>query len=110
MMLEWEIGIRTGWEQSIGAKAKNLASNLPPDVWNEYQRTYVDSDYDNLWESLFLFHGIFMRSAEFVAEKRGYCFARETAAKVLAFLEPVRSLPTNSVRIGGLPCACYIQA
>jgi hypothetical protein len=34
---------------------------------------------DSLWESLFLFHRIFKRSAEFVAEKRGFRFPRETA-------------------------------
>jgi aminoglycoside 6-adenylyltransferase len=99
MMLGWEIGIRTGWEKSLGSQGKHLENLLTPDVWNEYKRTYVDSDYDNLWESLFLFHSIFKRSAEFVAEKRGFRFPREMAAKVLAFLEHVRTLPTDAERI-----------
>ena len=99
MMLGWEIGIRTGWEKSLGSKGKHLESHLTPDMWNEYKRTYVDSDYDNLWESLFLFHGIFKRSAELVAEKCGFAFPRQTANKVLAFLEYVRTLPTDSERI-----------
>jgi aminoglycoside 6-adenylyltransferase len=99
MMLGWEIGIRTGWETSLGSNGKHLESLLTPDIWDEYRRTYVDSDYDSLWESLFLFHRIFTRSAEFVAEKRGFRFPRETADKVQAFLEHVRTLPTDSERI-----------
>ena len=99
MMLGWEIGIRIGWEKSLGSKGKHLERLLPSDVWNEYKKTYVGSDYDDLWESLFLFHGIFKRSAEFVAAKCGYRFPRETADKVLAFLEHVRALPRGLGRI-----------
>jgi aminoglycoside 6-adenylyltransferase len=99
MMLGWEIGIRTGWEKSLGSKGKHLESLLTPDVWNEYKRTYVDSDYDNLWESLFLFLSIFKRSAQFVAETCGFRFPQETAGKVLVFLEHVRTLPVNSEQI-----------
>ena len=99
MMLSWEIGIRTGWEKSLGSKGKHLESLLTPNVWNESKRTYVDSDYDNLWDSLFLFHSIFKRSAELVAEKCSFRFPRETADRVLGFLEHVRTLPTDSERI-----------
>jgi aminoglycoside 6-adenylyltransferase len=99
MMLSWEIGIRTGWETSVGSKGKNLESLLPPDVWREYKKTYVGSDYDDLWESLFLFYSIFSRSAEFVAAERGYRFPQEKAAKVRAFLEHVRTLPADAERI-----------
>ena len=99
MMLEWEIGIRTGWEKSLGSKGKNLESHLAPDVWNEYKKTFVDSDYDKLWESLFLFHNIFKKSAEFVAEKREFRFPEEKAANVLAFLDHLRTLPADAEQI-----------
>ena len=99
MMLGWEIGIRTGWEKSLGSKGKYLERHLAPDVWNEYKSTYVDSDYDRLWESLFLFYRIFKKSAEFVAERRGFYFLQEKAANVLAFLEHVRTLPADARRI-----------
>jgi len=99
MMLGWEIGIRTGWEKSLGSQGKHLETLLSPDVWTDYKSTYVDSDYDNLWESLFLSYRIFKRSADFVAEKRGFRFPMETADKVLAFLEHVRALPTDSEQI-----------
>jgi aminoglycoside 6-adenylyltransferase len=99
MILEWEIGIRTGWSKTLGFKGKYLQSHLVLDVWNEYKQTYVDADYDNLWESLFLFHKIFKRSAEFVAANCGFLFPHDKATKVLTFLEYVRKLPSNTQTI-----------
>ena len=99
MMLCWEVGIRHGWERSVGKKGRNLGALLPQDAWREYRRTYVGSDYTDLWESLFLFHDVFKRSAEFVAAECGYRFPQEQAAKVRAFLEHVRTLPADAERI-----------
>ena len=99
MMLGWEIGIRTGWRKSLGSRGKHTESLLTPEMWDGYRRTCVDFDYDDLWESLLLLHTIFKRSAGLVAEKRGFRFPRETADKVLAFTEHVRTLPTGSQRI-----------
>ena len=99
MMLGWEIGIRTGREKSLGSQGKYLDSHLAPNVWNDYRKTYVDFDYDNLWESLFLFHRIFKRSAEFVAAECNFRFPEEAEMKVLAFLEHVRLLPPDAERI-----------
>lgn len=99
MMLGWEIGVRTGWDKSLGSTGKHLETLLPPDVWNEYGATYVGPDYDDIWESLFLFHRIFQRSAERVAEEFGYRFQLETSARVLALLKHVRRLPADAQRI-----------
>jgi aminoglycoside 6-adenylyltransferase len=99
MMMEWEIGIRTGWEKSLGSNGKNLESYLPPDVWSEYRRTYVNAGYDDLWKSLFLCHSIFKKSAEFVAESLGFRYPQEKSAKVWAFLEHVRNLPADARQI-----------
>ena len=99
MMLAWEVGIRRGFEQSIGRNGKHLQSCLTPEVWSQYEKTYVGSDYDDLWESLFLFHRLFKRSADFVAEQGGFRFPQEEAAKVLVFLEDVRRLSSDADRI-----------
>jgi aminoglycoside 6-adenylyltransferase len=99
MMLGWEIGIRTGWEKSIGKMGKDLEHHMAPDAWSEYSKTYVGANFEYLWDSLFRFHSIFQKSAEFVAEERGYRYPSETAAKVLAFLAHVRSLPADSKSI-----------
>ena len=99
LMFSWEIGIRLGWETSVGAKGRKLEELLPPETWNEYKKTFVGSDYDEIWESLFLLHQVFRKSADFVALERGYRFPEEQSAKVWAFLEHVRTLPADAEQI-----------
>ena len=99
MMLTWEIGIKTDFKTSIGYNHKHLQDHLDQEVWIEYKKTYVDSNYDNLWDSLFLFYKIFMRSAEFVANRYGFDFPEEKGIKILAFLEHVRKLPEDTKSI-----------
>jgi aminoglycoside 6-adenylyltransferase len=99
MMLEWEIGIRTGWDQSIGSGGKYLESRLEPDVWETYRKTYVGSCYDEIWDSLFVFLGVFKRSAKFVADEYDFSFPQETANKVQSFLEHVRTMTADEDRI-----------
>ena len=99
MMLGWDIGLRVGWNTSLGSGGKNLEHLLEPDLWDDYKSTYVDYDYDKLWESLFLFHKIFSHSAKFVAKNFGYSFPADKADKVWAFLHHVRSLPEDAKTI-----------
>lgn len=99
MMLEWEIGIRTGWGKTIGPSGRDLEHHLSADVWNEYTKTYVDFDYDRLWESLFRLLDLFNGAGQSVAESRGYYFPEGTASKVRAFLEHVRSMPADASTI-----------
>ena len=99
MMLEWEIGTRTGFDKSIGKAGKHLRKYLEPEVWAEIQQTYADADYDNTWESLFAFHRLFKRSAEFVGQEYGFRFPAEDVKKALAFLEHVRHLPEDAQSI-----------
>jgi len=99
MMLSWEIGIRTGFDKSIGSRGKYLNQFLEPEKWDTYIKTYVGSDFEELWDSLFLFYKIFMESAEFVADKYNFNFPKEKSSKILAFLNHVRNLPEGADRI-----------
>lgn len=99
MMLAWEVGIRIGWDTSVGANGKHLRSYLLPELWREYEQTYADHDYGNLWNSLFRFLSVFEHAARRVAGYGGYSFPAETATRVRAFLEHVRALPPDAETI-----------
>jgi aminoglycoside 6-adenylyltransferase len=99
MMFEWEIGIRSGWEKSLGPNGKDLERHVSPDRWRDYTETYVDADYGRLWDSLFRFLELFNESARYVARKRGYGFPEETAVNVAAFLSHLRTLPADAKAI-----------
>lgn len=102
-MLSWEIGIKTGFSKSIGAKGKYLQEFLEPEKWDQYLRTYVDFDYENIWDSIFLFYDIFTQSAAFVANEYNFIFPEDNASKVLSFLNHVRNLSGYTFVEGG----CY---
>lgn len=99
LMLSWEIGIKIGFNKSIGAKGKYLQRFLEPEKWKMYLKTYVDSDFENIWDSLFLFYEIFMESARLVAKEYHYIFPEDEAARVLSFLDHVRNLSDNAESI-----------
>jgi aminoglycoside 6-adenylyltransferase len=99
LMLSWEIGLKTGFSKSIGAKGKYLQKFLEPTKWELYLQTYVDSDFENIWDSLLLFFEIFTQSATFIAKEYDFIFPEETANKVLLFLNHVKDLPDNADNI-----------
>ncbi len=99
LMLTWEVGLKTGFAKSIGSKAKYLQKFLESEKWEQYLKTYVDSDYENIWNSIFLFHDIFMRSASFVAREYNFILPVENASKVLSFLNHVMNLSDNAESI-----------
>ena len=99
LMLQWEVGIRTEWTESIGKKGKDLEVHLPPGMWESYRRTYVGGDYADLWDSLFVFHELFRCSAQSVAQALGFRFPQEQSERVLRLLHHVRSLPEDAESI-----------
>ncbi|ADK81208.1 aminoglycoside 6-adenylyltransferase [Sediminispirochaeta smaragdinae] len=99
LMLSWEIGLKTGFDKSIGAKGKYLQKFLEPEKWGQYLRTYVDSNFYRIWDSLYVFYDIFIQSAIFVAKECNYRFPEDNAAKVLSFLNHVRILSDDAESI-----------
>ena len=96
MMFEWEIGTRTGWDKSIGLKGKYLEEYMIADTWKEYRKTFVGSDYTDIWESLFLSYTIFTTTARSVAENLRFTFPEKQAIQTLKYLEHVRELPADA--------------
>jgi len=98
-MLAWELAMTTDTPLCLGKANRHLQRYLPPDVWNEYIRTYTDANYDRLWESLFLFHRLFTRSAKSVGQHYGFRFPEEESGKVMRFLTHVKQLPQDAPSI-----------
>ena len=96
LMLSWEIGIKTGFDKSIGSNGKYLENLLEPEKWNQYSQTYVGSSYEDIWDSIFLFYELFTQSAAFVANEYDFIYPEENASKVLSFLNHVRQLSNNA--------------
>ncbi|WP_240345885.1 aminoglycoside 6-adenylyltransferase [Parageobacillus toebii] len=47
-MLEWHIGIKTDYKYSIGKGGRHLKKFLEPEIWNDFEKTYTNANYDNI--------------------------------------------------------------
>ena len=98
-MFEWDIGIKTGFRTSIGKEGRHLQKYLEPKIYKEFEQTYADSNYDNIWNSLFLFYKLFKKTAQSVAQEYGFQFPEEAAKRALEFLKHIKQLPEDAKAI-----------
>lgn len=99
LMLFWEIGVKNGFDKNVGVSGRYFEKYLDSEKWYQYLNTYADSDYENIWHSLFEFFTLFTESALFIADEYGYTFPKKKAENVLSFLKHVRDLPDNAESI-----------
>jgi len=99
LMLSWEIGIKKGFNKTIGAGCRHLPHLLDEDRWSLYLETYVDADIDKIWHAIFVFYELFIESAQLVAKEYDFVFPEESANKVLTFLKHVKNLPNDAESI-----------
>jgi aminoglycoside 6-adenylyltransferase len=95
-MFEWDVGMKTGFTQSIGKGGKYLQKYLEPEMWKEFEHTYTDANYEHIWNSLFVLYKLFKQTAESVGREYGFQFPEEASVKALNFLQHVKQLPEDA--------------
>ena len=95
-MLDWYIGIKTGFSVSPGKYGKYLKQYLEPELWDQLMATYSDADYDHTWDSLVQMSQLFRIVSRSVAENSGFEYPQAEDQNVSAHLEHVRKLPKDS--------------
>lgn len=99
IMLEWYIGIETDFAKSSGKFGKYFKDYLDLDMWNEFVKTYPDSNYENIWESLIISCELFRKVAESVANHFKFKYPYDDDRKVSAHLNHIRYLPRDAKEI-----------
>jgi aminoglycoside 6-adenylyltransferase len=51
-IIEWYIGIETGFSVSSGKSGKNMQTLLPAPLYKKILLTYPDAKTENIWESI----------------------------------------------------------
>jgi aminoglycoside 6-adenylyltransferase len=85
------VAIKTNFKKIIGAYAKHLQELLEPEMWDKFRKTYVDAEYENIWNGLFLMHEIFNEIGLKVSKHYGYRFDLAEAQKVAGYLQTIRN-------------------
>ena len=95
-MLEWHIGVRTGFEADFGKCGKYAENHLEPELWERFAQTYPDADYGNMWRALFAMGDLFRDVATGVSEHFGYTYPHGDDRCVTAHLKHVQALPKDA--------------
>ena len=98
-MLEWHIGIKTGFSKNPGKMGKYFKNYLEPELWQQLTKTYSASDFKDIWQSLFIMCTLFRTVSTQVAEHFGYKYPLEDDKKVTAHLHRIKSLPKDAEAI-----------
>jgi aminoglycoside 6-adenylyltransferase len=100
-MTKWYIGVNTDFSISSGKYGKYFKEYLEPELWDMYVKSYSDSNYENLWEALFIAGDLFRVMAQRVGEHFGFEYPYGDDERVTAHLKHVKDLPRDAVEIYG---------
>jgi aminoglycoside 6-adenylyltransferase len=98
-MLTWYFGIKTGFKKSPGKFGKFIKNDVEPELWIELEKTYSDSNFDNIWESLFTMGNLFRRTANSVASVYGFKYPQDDDKRVTEYLWRIKNLPRDATEI-----------
>ena len=96
-MLEWYFGIQTGFARSMGKQGKFLKEVLASSDWTMLEGTFPDSNFEKIWEALFLMGSLFRKVAVIVGDHFGFVYPYQEDQNVTEFLCSVRALPEDAV-------------
>jgi len=94
-MITWYIGLKTDFKWSLGGYGKYIEQYLEPKIWAKLLNTYVDADYNNMWDGLFTMCELFNELAVKVSILMQFTFNQNEFDKVLAYLQEVRDDATT---------------
>ncbi|MFC9774505.1 aminoglycoside 6-adenylyltransferase [Paenibacillus chitinolyticus] len=95
-MLEWKVGMDTGFSLSIGKNGKFLKRYLDEESWNKLLSTYENGDYEQVWNALYVTGELFEPVALQVAAEFGYTYPAEEAEKIKPYLRRVQLLAPDA--------------
>ena len=99
LMLNWYIGVKSGFAASPGKLGKYYPRYLEPALWQQLLDTYAGADINATWDALFTMCDLFRTVALVVAEHFGFAYPRGDDERVSAHLAHVRALPKNAETI-----------
>jgi aminoglycoside 6-adenylyltransferase len=98
-MLMWYFGIQTDFQRSPGKLGKYLRGQIGDDLWPLLERTYSDSQLDNIWEALFNMDNLFRQIAKAVADCFKFNYPEQDDIHVSNYVRHIRRMPGDATAI-----------
>lgn len=90
-MVEWYIGIITNFSVSAGKMGKYYKNYLPYEYYEAYKSTYSDSNYENIWNSIFTACDLFRTLAIFVSKHFNFVYNKQDDENMIIYLKQVKN-------------------
>ncbi|MBN2851827.1 MAG: aminoglycoside 6-adenylyltransferase, partial [Clostridia bacterium] len=90
-IIEWYIGIKTNFSVSSGKMGKYFKKYLPRIIYEQYSKTYSDSNFKNLWSAIFTACDLFHNLAVQIADYSGYIYNEHDERSMMLFLNKVKN-------------------
>lgn len=89
-LLSWYAGLKTDYQKTIGKFGKNLQQYIEPELWQLFEKTYVDADYNHMWDALFLMCDLFDKLARIIADHFGFPYNQSELSAVVQYLKEIK--------------------
>lgn len=97
-MIEWFIGVNNDFSVSSGKNGKYFKNYLPNNLYENYKRTYSDSDYNNFWNAIFCACRLFNIVAKKVANYLNITYNQNDENGIIKYLSMVKNDYDKKVR------------
>lgn len=98
-MINWWIGIENEFQVSTGKMGKYFKEYLPESYWDMYIDTYSDSNYENMWHSIFITCELFRILSKDVAKHFNFSYPIKDDNNITRYLKHIKELPVNEKAI-----------
>ncbi|MDY7220825.1 aminoglycoside 6-adenylyltransferase [Halalkalibacterium halodurans] len=95
-MVNWWIGLESDFQLSTGKLGKYFKKHLPPPYWAMYEATYANSDYEQMWESIFIACDLFRTLAKDVAAACSFTYPETDDRNMTDYLHRVKNLSADA--------------
>lgn len=96
MILEWDLGCKSGWTSNAGVHGRYLKRLLEPAQYEEYLSTYAGAEIEENWAAFFNLLKLFRKLAMQVGQELGYDYPSKLDADVSTFCMQIRESGTLS--------------
>jgi len=86
-LIEWHIGVETGFSVSFGKSGKNMQAYISPELYNKIISTYPNAEAGSIWKSLFIMAGIVSDLAKDISKKLSFEYHTDEEDNVVEYLQ-----------------------
>ncbi len=92
-MLRWYIFLHSGRPVDLGILDSRLQSLLEKELFQLYEKTYPDADYDHIWNAFSAAAELFGKSGNSVSDLCGFSYPKDTENRMLDLIMRLREAP-----------------